>query len=294
MHAIARALVETLRGQARILLNPKRCQSSHVTNSIARKWYRQMDRSTQPAREHILGLPVDAVSRDEALSLVRTHAEGHSPLFRIVAANPEKVYHLRSNPALMEFYRDAELVVPDGIGIVAALRLLRRRRISRLPGADLMLDICAQAADLGHPIFLYGATSESNSGAAASLLKAYPSLQIAGRSHGYHDEQEDREVVTRINASGARILFVAKGSPAQEAWVRKWHASLSHVRVVQCVGGTFDVLAGSVKRAPAIWQKVGLEWLYRLVRQPTRIRRQLLLGRFAAEVARSWPSRAQL
>ena len=135
-----------------------------------------------------------------------------------------------------------------------------------------------------YKVFIYGATEDVNKKAVDELKNRYPDLKIVGRANGYVKESEMPDLIDRINASKAEILFLALGSPKQEKWYATHKNRLHHVRVVQGVGGTLDTIAGTVKRAPEIWCKLQLEWLYRLIMEPKRIKRQKVLPIFAAMV----------
>lgn len=239
-------------------------------------------------RYEILGAPVHAVDMSAALAWVARQVEMGSTPACVLAMNPEKVYHLRADPFFQAFFERAGLCIPDGIGVVLALRCLFGCAVSRVAGADLMQEICKQAASRGHRIFLFGASEEVNESSAAILLQRHPTLAIAGRAHGFLSRDEEAGLVARINASGAQILFVAMGSPRQESWVAAHQGLLEHVRVIQCIGGTLDTIDGRVKRAPRVFQRMGLEWFYRMLKQPSRIRRQVKCVQFAAEVALVW------
>ncbi len=168
---------------------------------------------------------------------------------------------------------------------VLAARLLYGRRLGRVTGADLMQSICAEAVGQGYRIFLYGSSPETSAKAAEVLQRRHPGIQIAGRKHGYLTDDETAGLIDCINASGADILFVALGSPRQEHWISE-NLSRLNVSVVQGIGGTLDTIAGNVRRAPKWMQAMGLEWFYRLLKQPSRAYRQLNLIRFAASVLR--------
>jgi N-acetylglucosaminyldiphosphoundecaprenol N-acetyl-beta-D-mannosaminyltransferase len=203
----------------------------------------------------------------------------------IVAVNPEKVIAAQQNPGLLSALRNAALVIPDGIGVVAAARLLGKGHMARVPGSDLMPEICRLAAAEGNSVFLYGAKPEVVSQAAMLLQDRYPGLKVTGTQHGYVLEEDMHQLVDTINASGADILFVGLGSPRQELWMARYGERLC-VRVCQGVGGTFDAICGYPRRAPQALQKLHLEWLYRLVSQRQRAHRQLALPRFASQVLR--------
>ncbi|EFK09700.1 glycosyltransferase, WecB/TagA/CpsF family [delta proteobacterium NaphS2] len=235
-------------------------------------------------RLNILNIWVDSVSKTEALDRVEyflTHGDRPHCVF---AANPEKNFSVPRDPALYKAYREADLLLPDGIGIVAAARILHGAKIDRVPGSELIFDICNLAADKGYGVFLYGASEKVNSVSAEKLKERHPGLQIVGRSNGYVNEQEMEGLIEKINASEAEILFLALGSPKQELWFANHKDRLRNVKVCQGVGGTLDTIAGTVKRAPEFWQRFSLEWFYRLISEPKRIRRQKVLPLFVAMV----------
>jgi len=201
----------------------------------------------------------------------------------ILAINPEKVMVLSKDEVLLKAFSSAALLIPDGIGVVMALRWLHGVAVSRVPGAELMPRLCKMAAEKGYGVFLYGAQEEVNQGSAEKLCQMYPGLKIAGRANGYHKEEDMPELARQINASGAKILFVALGSPKQEQWIQKWSDKLN-VTIIQGIGGTLDTIVGKVKRAPSFFCKFGLEWFYRLVTEPQRVKRQKVLPVFAWKV----------
>ncbi|WP_051554387.1 WecB/TagA/CpsF family glycosyltransferase [Desulfobulbus elongatus] len=238
----------------------------------------------------ILDIWVDPVSREEALHRVRGFlAHGDRP-HAIFAANPEKNFSVPTDATLYQCYREADLLLPDGIGVVLAARLLHGVRLQRLPGSEFIFDICRLAEAEGHAIFVYGAREEVNGRSVALLLERYPGLRIAGRANGYVSPEEMPWLIERINNSQAAILFLALGSPRQEKWFAAHKGALSTVRVVQGIGGTLDTIGGNVQRAPEFWCRHNLEWLYRLVKEPKRIKRQKVLPLFALLVLKQWLS----
>ena len=221
---------------------------------------------------------------DQALARVSDFVEKGSRPHTIFAVNPEKNFSVRQDPLLYETFRNADLLIPDGIGVVLAARILYGTKLSRVPGADLMENICKMSAEKGYRVFIYGTKEEVSQKATEELQRRYPGLQVAGRAHGYLKEEEMDNLVRQINESGAVILFLALGSPKQEKWLATYKNLLKNVRVCQGVGGTLDTIAGTVKRAPEIWCKFSLEWLYRLLTEPKRIKRQKALPIFASKV----------
>lgn len=239
-----------------------------------------------PERVEVLGAPVDCVDMDGALAAIDEMISG-SRAQAVLAINPEKVIKAQSDPVLRELLWNAGLLIPDGIGVVYAVRLLKRQRIERVPGADLMPAICARAAHRGYKVFLFGASREVIEKAVVILAARYPGLVIAGYHHGYVEESGMSLVVDAINVSGANVLFVGLGSPRQELWILQYLPQLRHVRVCQGVGGTFDVISGRVRRAPVLFRRANLEWFYRLITDPRRAIRQIVLPRFTYQVFRT-------
>ncbi|CAI8789603.1 WecB/TagA/CpsF family glycosyltransferase [Methylocaldum szegediense] len=241
-------------------------------------------------RIDIFGVPVDAVDFPRALETVGKLLEGDHAGF-IAAVNPEKIMRARDDVRLLEALNSAKLLIPDGIGVVWAARWLGLGRLSRVAGADLMPAICEIGAAQGRKVFLYGASPDVNGKVARILPERYPGLRVVGHQHGYVREPDMPKLVADINASQAEILFVALGSPRQELWMRRYVPELA-VKVCQGVGGSFDVIAGKVRRAPPLFQRMHLEWFYRLAQEPRRLSRQAELPKFAWRVVRmKWSNR---
>ena len=236
----------------------------------------------KPRRIEILGVPVDCVDMAGAVRYAESLLDAQR-VHTVLAVNPEKVMRAPEDPMLLRELQAADLLIPDGIGVVLAARLLGLGRLGRVPGAELMPEICARAAATRHSVYLFGAHESVNELAARELLRRFPGLMIAGRHHGYVSDQDMPGVVEDINSSKASILFVALGSPRQELWMGEFRDKLN-VAVCQGVGGTFDVIAGRVRRAPDVFIRLNLEWLYRLLSNPRRLLRQTALPRFAARV----------
>ncbi len=203
-------------------------------------------------RIRIFNVPVDAVNFDDVLSWVEKSVTEPGNK-RIVAVNLEKVMAARKDHNLLAFLDASDLLIPDGIGVVKAARMLGLADMTRVAGSDLMPAICALAAEKGLKVFIYGSKDEVNKKSGEILKERYPGLNIVGWSNGYVPEQEMEELVQKINDSGADILFVALGSPRQEKWLAEYGPSLN-VRVSQGIGGTLDTIAGNVKRAPKLFR----------------------------------------
>lgn len=198
-----------------------------------------------------------------------------------VAVNPEKIHRAQQDRDLHELLTGADFHICDGIGAALAARLLHGRKVTRITGVALFLALMKAAEREGWQVFLLGASEESNKGAYEALMARHPGLRIAGRRNGYF--KDDEPVIEEINASGAQLLFVAMGSPRQEQWITR-HREKINAPFCMGVGGTLDVVSGRVKWAPAFFRRTGSEWLYRLICEPKRWRRQLVLPQFAFEV----------
>ncbi len=235
-------------------------------------------------RIKILDIGVDAISKETAIDKVQYFIENGQRAHSIFSSNPEKNFSLPKDPSLHSIFMNADLLLPDGIGIVWAARVLYDIKLQRLPGSDFIFDICELAARERYGVYIYGAREEINKSAADKLKEKYPELNIVGRTNGYVSDSEMPDLIDRINISQAQILLLALGSPLQEKWFATFSSFLKHVKVCQSVGGTLDTLAGTVKRAPEFCQNRSLEWFYRLITQPSRIARQKVLPVFVFKV----------
>lgn len=227
-------------------------------------------------KETILGVDV---SRDNYQSLTKKllqKIDNKEKAF-IVAINPEKIIKAQEDESLRQLLNRADFQIPDGIGVILASKFKGGQIRERVTGIDMMLKLCEAAAQHGKRIFLYGGKPGRADEAKVKLEEMYPGIQIAGTLNGY--EKDQQVVRDTINASQADIIFVALGSPAQENWIVANKEQL-HPCVYQGVGGSFDVISGKIDRAPESFQKLGLEWLYRLLKEPWRIKRQAVLPLF--------------
>ncbi|GKV57412.1 N-acetylmannosaminyltransferase [Sporosarcina sp. NCCP-2222] len=231
-------------------------------------------------KEQILGVSVNTESYDELIPRVFQNIEDKKKSL-VVAINPEKLMKAKDDPELKALLNRAEFQIPDGIGVIIASKMKKGNIRSRVTGVDMMDRVVREAARTGKRIFLYGAKPGVADQAAAKLVETYPDLIVAGTQDGY--EKDTAKVIQTINEATPDILFVAMGSPKQELWIEQYRDQL-HPILYQGVGGSFDVLAGNIKRAPAAFQKVGAEWLYRLLKEPSRLKRQMVLPKFLLEI----------
>jgi N-acetylglucosaminyldiphosphoundecaprenol N-acetyl-beta-D-mannosaminyltransferase len=234
-------------------------------------------------RIQVLNVPVDVLTMEKAVECACQLAKDHSATSSIVAVNPEKSFAMRQSEEIREFIENADLVIPDGIGIVFGAKILLGRKMERVPGADLMQEICRVSGKRNVNIFIYGAKEEVNAGAVEKLRKRHPDIQIVGRRNGYVKDNEMEELIHEINTSKADIVFLALGSPRQERWMNIYGSQLN-VGACMGIGGTLDTITGTVKRATKWIQKIHLEWLDRFIKQPSRFRRTLVKLHFAGRV----------
>lgn len=237
-------------------------------------------------RVRIFGKPVDAATTAAVVDEVDAGLQAGKKRRTLLAMNPEKVYALEKDEALRQFFEASDILIPDGIGLVWAIRLLTGIRLRRLTGADLMEDLCALAAKRGYRVFFYGASEEVNAGATEILARRYAGMKVVGRHNGFIPDSEIESLINQINACRPDIVFVALGSPRQERWIQAYAPRLD-AGLFQGLGGTLDTITGHVKRAHPMVQKMGLEWLSRLIREPKRIKRQMILPKFAFRVLRA-------
>ncbi len=226
-----------------------------------------MNATTQ--RMRFLGCPLDVAGVEEILARAEAAALGEGPCLRIEGLNVAKLIEAREDPALMAALDEAELVHADGKGIViglatAGIDVLRRA------GIDLMHSLCEMAAQRRIGVYLLGAHPETVAATVERLARDIPGLVVSGFRDGYFSEEEERDVVAAIRASGARLLFIGISSPKKEIFLRRNWESLG-VGVGMGVGGAFDVVSGRLPRAPLWMQSAGLEWLFRLLLEPRRL-----------------------
>jgi len=237
--------------------------------------------SEAPIRR-ILGVRVHDVTMEEALRIVAGFlAKGGA--HQICTVNPEFVMHARRDPAFFRVLEEADLNVPDGVGLLWAGRILRQPLRERVPGVELMEALAVRAAERGWRVFLLGAAEGVADRAAAVLQARYPGLIVAGTFAGSPRPEDAPHILERLRKARPDLLFVAYGAPQQDLWIARYQPELG-IPVAMGVGGAFDFIAGVVPRAPRWMREIGLEWLYRLIRQPWRWRRMLALPRFVLAV----------
>lgn len=229
-------------------------------------------------RIDILGCPVDVLTMETAVERVAEHVGQQQPC-QVVTANAEILYMAQHDPGLFLTLHDADLVTADGAGVLLAARILGQSLPERVAGVDLVHSLAQYAVRAGWRFYLLGAEQEVLTAAIERLEVLYPGVQIVGSQHGYFGPEENDALIENIKASQPDILLVAMGAPKQDQWLHD-HLTRTGATVGIGVGGTFDIIAGTVPRAPLWMQRLGLEWLFRLWLQPSRWRRTLLLPKF--------------
>lgn len=225
----------------------------------------------------VLGAFINAVSWDEAIASIHKWAKAHESRY-VCICNVHSVVTARSNREFSHVIREADMTTPDGAPVAWMLRRLGFPAQERINGPDLMMRYCAHAAATGESIFLYGGRRETLQLLEERLKRDFPPLNIAGtHSPPFRDltEDEDREVIEKINTSGAHTVWVSLGCPKQELWMAEHRGNINAVMIG--VGAAFDYHAGTLTRAPIWMQKNGLEWFHRLCNEPSRLWKRYLL-----------------
>ena len=234
-------------------------------------------------RVNILGVPVDMVDKEQA-SAVFAEIFQQPGCSMIVTPNSEIVQNASKDEELRSLIASADLIIPDGIGLVYASKVMGCPLSERVTGIDFLESIIARLAQTGESIFFFGNKPGVADEAADRMKKKYPGLRVAGTQNGYFQPEEEALIVKQINESGADFLCVALGAPKQERFIAQHRDEFTSVRGAIGVGGSLDVWAGNLKRAPEFYRNHGLEWLYRFIQQPTRFKRMLTLPVFMLRV----------
>jgi N-acetylglucosaminyldiphosphoundecaprenol N-acetyl-beta-D-mannosaminyltransferase len=227
------------------------------------------------SKQDVLGVPVDALTMEETLDRVDTTIVERGRL-QIGVINVAKLVLMRRDPGLRADVLSSDLVLADGLPIVWASRLLGHPLPERVAGIDLMLGMLRRGNERGYRIYCLGATEDVLAAVVNRIASQYPAVHLVGGQHGYFAPSEEPTIASAIAEAKPDILLVAMSSPKKEHFLARWHDQLG-VPVCHGVGGSFDVLAGKVRRAPLAWQRLGLEWLYRVKQEPRRLWRRYLV-----------------
>jgi N-acetylglucosaminyldiphosphoundecaprenol N-acetyl-beta-D-mannosaminyltransferase len=226
----------------------------------------------------IVGVSIDKLDFLGAQEKVEEFLEGDS-LNMIFTPNSEMLLDAVRDREFENILNEAQLVIPDGIGVVIASKFYGTPLKERVTGVDLSEKILELGAKKNSKVFLLGASQESVTAAAEKIQERFKGIHVVGIRNGYYPEGEEEQIIDEINKSGAEILFVGLGAPRQEKLIYKYKDKLG-VKIALGCGGGLDVLSGTVKRAPEFYQKAGLEWFYRFIKQPSRFKRTLKLPKF--------------
>lgn len=224
-------------------------------------------------RIDVLGVKIDNTNIPDAVERAMRLMETHEAAM-VVTPNSEMLLRARQSKIFRATLNSADLVLPDGVGVIMASRILGTPIRERVAGVDFASALLARMSDTGKSVFLYGGRPGIAEAAAINLVSRYPGLKIVGMNDGYYTSDED--IIDRINAVSPDFLMVCLGSPKQERWMYE-NAPVLDVGVMAGLGGTLDVLSGTVQLAPKKWRELGFEWLYRLIKQPKRIKRVIKL-----------------
>ncbi len=224
---------------------------------------------------NLFGVPIAAVTLDEALDLIHDTVTRRSQL-HIGVVNAAKVVNMHRDELLRNDVLSSDVIFADGAAVVWASRLLGRPLPERVAGIDLMMGMLARGNRHRYRVYCLGAAKDVLQRTVAKIAADFPGVQVVGCQDGYFTSLEEQNVAEAIAAAKPDILFVAMTSPKKEHFMARWSDTM-RVPVVHGVGGSFDVVAGKVQRAPLLWQKLGLEWLYRVKQEPRRLWRRYLV-----------------
>lgn len=231
----------------------------------------------------ILGVPVHPMTMQEAVTALEERMQADMQTF-VVTANAEIIMMCQEDAGYNQIIsHEAELVLPDGAGAVWAGRHLGYKVPERVAGFDLYNQLLALSAKKGYKAYFFGGSPGVAEAAKAKSEELYPGVQIVGCHNGYFTDADVPAIIDAINKSGAEMLFVALGAPKQEKWILE-HRNELKPRILMGIGGSFDVLAGKMERAPKWMQDASLEWAFRLYKQPSRFMRMMALPKFALKV----------
>jgi N-acetylglucosaminyldiphosphoundecaprenol N-acetyl-beta-D-mannosaminyltransferase len=232
----------------------------------------------------IYGIRVCKLNKQQTIEWLE-QAIANRQTTQVITANPIMLMTALEQPKYMAMMQRAELIVPDGAGLVWAASYIGKPVAEKVAGIDLMHELLALGEVKGWRIYLLGTSPEIIQVTAGKLKERYPKLQLVGVRDGYFEENEDETIVRHIRENSPDILLVGRSAEKQEPWIDQYKEKLG-VPVIMGIGGSFDVLSGKLKRAPKLFIRFRLEWFYRLLQEPSRYRRMLLLPKFVVKVIR--------
>jgi N-acetylglucosaminyldiphosphoundecaprenol N-acetyl-beta-D-mannosaminyltransferase len=226
---------------------------------------------------NFLNIPIDAITMQETLQRVENAITSNKQIHHTVV-NAGKVVLMQTDKELEKSVVDADIINADGQAIVWAANLLGQKLPERVSGIDLMEELVKSSHEKGYKCFFFGATEKVVKKLVTIYKTQYSEDIIAGYRNGYYDKSQEENIVNKIADSGANILFVAMTSPKKEIFLNTYKKQLQNINFIMGVGGSFDVIAGRVKRAPLWMQDLGLEWFYRFLQEPSRMWKRYLIG----------------
>ncbi|MGM9986038.1 MAG: WecB/TagA/CpsF family glycosyltransferase [Bacillaceae bacterium] len=233
----------------------------------------------------ILGIPFLNTTMNGMIDTLKNRVNKQEKTF-VVTANPEIVMHALEDKQYEQILKEkADYVIADGIGVIRGAQLLGTPLPERVPGVEILANLLQFANEAGKSVYFVGAKPEVVEMAVANTKKTYPNVKIAGFHHGFFKDGEDGAILADIKEKQPDLVFVGLGFPRQERWIANAMEQCEK-GIFMGVGGSIDILAGTVKRAPKVWQTLNIEWLYRLVKQPSRWRRMLVLPQFMMKVVK--------
>ncbi|MDI6604483.1 MAG: WecB/TagA/CpsF family glycosyltransferase [Thermoanaerobacteraceae bacterium] len=233
-------------------------------------------------RFNIFGVPIDKVTMKDAVKRTEDFLK-ENRLHIVATPNAEIIMMAQKDEEYKYILNKTDLNVPDGSGVVFASKVYKEELPERVAGFDLMMELLRIADKKEQKIYLLGAAPDVIKKTYENLKKKYPGINIVGIHDGYFKDFQEEGIIKEINSKNPDIIFVALGAPKQEKWIFK-NRNILNARLAIGVGGSFDVLAGKVQRAPEIYRKLGMEWLYRLKKEPWRYKRMMVLPKFAVKV----------
>ncbi len=233
----------------------------------------------------VLGCKFDNVNMQEAVEKCKEFIRDNAGNL-VVTPNPEIVMRAREDKEFMDIINEAELVIPDGIGIIKAANILKTPLKERVAGYDLICNLLEEGKNGSISFYFFGSKPGFAEKAKQKLEEKYPNIKIVGTHTGYFKPEEEQEIVDEIKALKPDVLLVGIGAPRQEKFINKYKSEGFFKIGIGC-GGSIDVLAGEVKRAPKLFIKLHLEWFYRLLKQPSRLGRMMVLPKFMREVKKT-------
>lgn len=231
---------------------------------------------------NILGIKVDRIGINDAAEKIFSFLSGEH-CAKVFTPNSEIIMAGYKDKAFADILNSADLLTADGIGVVKAAAMLKKPVPERAAGYDIACKLLEKTAKSDYSLFLFGGKPGVAEKAASELCKKYPGIKIAGTRNGYFKDEETPDIVKEINGSGAELLFVCLGAPKQEKWIYENAGKLT-AKAALGIGGSLDVFAGTAQRAPEFYCKHGLEWFYRLMKEPWRAARMTALPKFAVTV----------